>query len=186
MSKIDPFQSSDLQLYCRYNESFKLPTCQKKAFCKCFRSVPLSFDFESPLTYIFKLMAALKKFRKKSLAHQNIILITNKNHFHQCTFKNFHDSLSYHLKTLKFFQDYFDLSEQKFLDLGAAKYLKFLKFVSSYPRFIDYTREKCTHEINEKKLDFVNSLYYDMSIISHYHTLKMFQKFVVRVSLLMK
>jgi len=129
-------------------------------------------------------MLTLKKFRKKSFAHQNNVLIINKGNFHQASLQNFHDSLSYHLKTLKFFQDYFDLSERKFLDLGAGEYLKFLKFASSYPRFIDYTKEKCTHEISEKNRDCVNSVYYDMTIISHYHTLKMFRKFVIRVSLM--
>jgi hypothetical protein len=64
--------------------------------------------------------------------------------------------------------------------------LKFLKFASPYPTFIDHTEKKCEREISKNNADFVNSIYYDSSIISHYHTLKMFQKFIIRAYLLMK
>lgn len=187
MKKFNSFQSTDLDIYCKYNVSFQLPPCYKKSNCKCFPTLDVYFDSNNPLLYIVRMICILKRFCMKYISHQNLISLSDKSHLHQCSSENFKISLSYHLKTLSLFREYYNISENQFKKLGTRKYLKFLKFAAAYPSFQDFTETKCLEEIGKNENDkFVNSFYYNMSVFSHYHTLKMFQKFVILVSTKMK
>jgi hypothetical protein len=174
LKKFSKFESNNKDIFLHYNKNFKLPICYKfKKRCKCFvLKSNVDFSFEYPLSYIQIIKKRIRKVLDSFEKHNNLSNINYNENANLLNNKIVKTSIIEHKKSLEVFEKYF-LHDQnnKFL----CKYSNYYFYIESQKSECDNFSKNMSSYVNNCKVPFVM---FNVSLYSHYHTLKLFENFV--------
>lgn len=163
------FYSSNAAIFLKYKQNFKLNKCNQTK-CKCFKVVKIIFKKDNSLLYIQKTKKNILKLIDANERHFNAARLML-NQIGECVKRKvIKKGIAYHLETLKNFKSTFDYQNKE------VKYLRFVTYVENeIGKCEEYLDEIVPWQYNE----YIPGIIHLISLSAHYHTLKLFQSFIL-------
>ena len=142
--------------------------------CKCFNSLNREVEFlpQIPLIYIRIVKRYLRKLINETIKHNNANIFNFSYNANVVKRKSVRDAVSAHKKTLHFFQMTCFLEQKE-----NKENTKFRSYVNNqHEKCSDYLSETVPWELDE----FLPIMIFQMMLYSHYHTLNLFESFVIK------
>ena len=171
----DRFVNSNINIFLKYNRKYKLPKCvkNKSKKCKCFNTKKkiINFNYECPMQYIQDRKKEVKNKIALFDTHNNMLVIELSANANFTCRDLVQKMCKNHIKTLKKFASFIffegkQLSEKK---------------RNLYKTYIEFQKSKCDLYLSETILYekiIIPFIVLNVTLYSHYHTLKLFEKFV--------
>lgn len=190
----DPHNCTDLEIFLHYNRTLRLPKCYQKLRnrqkrCRCFRNLEVTYKPSDPLPYICQMMRILKQYRSLFAKHDNLAMMQASPDFGQTRTENVLNLVRFHTQTLNYFgsylQNYFEKLKSE-LDHDGGSKIKSLHFkkVSKIFDFVTKQANKSMLQLEQASAtskEMIPTVYQELALFSHLHTLQMFKTFIFSV-----
>ena len=177
MKNFDKFENCNVNIFTHYNKkSFRLPKCANSGKkCSCFNiNKDFFFSFDYPMSAIQLMKNNLKKIIIETEKHNNANIISLSQIANLTKRHSVKRSIKDHKNTLEVFKIYY---ERKIKKKNISKHIR-------YMIYIDNQILKCEKFLIEyvtlEKEDLVPIIILLTSLFAHYHTLKLFEHFIIK------
>lgn len=163
------FHASNIGIFLSYKQNFKLSRCKLER-CRCFRITKAQFQKNNPLLYTEKTKRNVQRLIRLNERHFNTAKI-KLDYFGECVKRyNIKKGVTHHLETLRNFKS---LINNQNKDPDYTRYLNYIQGEMS--RCEEFSDEIVPWQYNE----YVPGIIHLVSLHAHYHTLRLFQSFIM-------
>lgn len=163
------FHSNNISIFLNYKQNFKISNCKLER-CRCFKINKAQFQKNNPLLYTEKTKKNVQRLIRLNERHFNAAKL-KLDQFGECVKRSvIKKGVVYHLETLRKFRS---LINNKNKDPEYTRYLNYIE--SEMCRCEDFSDEIVPWQYNE----YVPGIIHLVSLHAHYHTLKLFQSFIM-------
>ena len=163
------FHASNIGIFLSYKQNFKLSRCELER-CGCFKITKVQFQKNNPLLYTEKTKRNIQRLIRLNERHFNTAKI-KLNHFGECVKRSvIKKGVKHHLETLRNFKS---LINNQNKDSDYTRYLNYIQ--SEICRCEEFSDEIVPWQYKE----YVPGIIHLVSLHAHYHTLRLFQSFIM-------